>query len=53
MLKTFAGKYRTHISRIIKKYRYGNDFAVEYPTKKGIGRALFYNNGFRFLSIRG
>lgn len=47
MLKTFAGKYRTRISRIIKKYRYEKDFAVEYQTKTGINRALFYNQGFR------
>ena len=47
MLKTFAGKYRTRISRIIKKYRHGKDFAVEYQTKTGMGRVLFYNQGFR------
>ena len=47
MLKTFAGKYRTRISRIIQKYRYGKDFAVEYPREDGVGRALFYNSGFR------
>lgn len=47
MLKTFAGKYRTHISKIIQKYRYGKDFAVEYPKRDGVGRVLFYNKGFR------
>lgn len=47
MLKTFAGKYRTRISRILKKYRNGKDFAVEYPKKDGVGKALFYNKGFR------
>jgi len=47
MLKTFAGKYRTRISKIIRKYRYGKDFAVEYPKKEGVGRVLFYNKGFR------
>ena len=47
MLKTFAGKYRTRISRIIKKYRYGKDFAVEYPSKTGTRRAIFYNQGMR------
>ena len=35
MLKTFAGKYRTRISRIIRKYRQGKDFVVEYPKKNG------------------
>ena len=47
MLKTFAGKYRTRISRIIRKYRHGKDFVVEYPKKNGkVGKVLFYNNGF-------
>ena len=47
MLKTFAGKYRTRISRIIRKYRQGKDFVVEYPKKNGkVGKVLFYNNGF-------
>ena len=47
MLKTFAGKYRTRISRIIQKYRQGKDFVVEYPKKNGkVGKVLFYNNGF-------
>lgn len=47
MLKTFAGKYRTRISRIIKRYRSGKDFAVSYQTKKGDGKAVFYNEGFQ------
>ena len=48
MLKTFAGKYRTRISKIIRKYRQGKDFVVEYPKKNGkVGKVLFYNNGFR------
>ncbi len=48
MFKTFAGKYRTRISRIIRKYRQGKDFVVEYPKKNGkVGKVLFYNNGFR------
>ena len=47
MLKTFAGKYRTRISRIIRKYRQDKDFVVEYPKKDGVGRVVFYNEGFR------
>ena len=48
MLKTFAGKYRTRISRIIRKYRKGKDFAEEYLQKTGkVGQTLFYNKGFR------
>lgn len=47
MLKTFAGKYRTRISRIIRKHRKGKDFAVEYLQKNGkVGQTLFYNKGF-------
>ena len=48
MLKTFAGKYRTRISSIIRKYRQGKELVVEYPKKNGkVGKVLFYNNGFR------
>ena len=48
MLKTFAGKYRTRISKIIRKYRQGKDYVVEYPKKNGmVGKVLFYNDGFR------
>ncbi len=47
MLKTFAGKYRTRISKIIRKYRQGKDFVVKYHKKDGIGRVLFYNKGFQ------
>lgn len=45
MLKTFAGKYRTRISRISKKYRHGKDFGVDYMTKKGVRTTLFHNTG--------
>ena len=48
MLKTFAGKYKTRISRIIRKYRRKKDFVVKYPKKNGkVGEVLFYNKGFR------
>ena len=47
MLKTFAGKYRTRINKIIRKYRQGKDFVVKYHKKDGIGRVLFYNKGFQ------
>lgn len=48
MFKTFAGKYRTRISKIIHKYRQEKDFVVEYPKKNGkVGKVLFYNKGFR------
>lgn len=48
MLKTFAWKYNTRKSKIIKKYRIGKDFGVKYTDRKGkeIAR-LFYNEGFK------
>ncbi|MBD5559963.1 MAG: group II intron reverse transcriptase/maturase [Clostridia bacterium] len=47
MYKTFAGKYRTTISKIKAKYRMGKDFAVQYETKTGKkNTAVFYNKGF-------
>lgn len=47
MLKTFAGKYRTHISRIIKKYRRDKEFVVTRTTAKGTREMVFYHDGFR------
>ena len=48
MLKTFAGKYNTRKSKIIKKYHIGKDFGVKYTDRRGkeITR-LFYNEGFK------
>jgi group II intron reverse transcriptase/maturase len=46
MLLTFANKYRTHVSRIISKYRMGKDFVVSYPCRSGVSKAVFYNSGF-------
>lgn len=48
MLKTFAGKYNTKITKIIKRYHIGKDFGVTYTNSKGkeITR-LFYNQGFK------
>lgn len=48
MLKTFAGKYSTTKSKILKRYRVGKDFGVTYTNSKGkeITR-LFYNQGFK------
>ncbi len=47
MLKTLAGKYKTHISRIIKKYRRGKEFVVTYATANGTKEVKFYHDGFR------
>ena len=48
MYKTFAGKYRTSMRKIIRKYRHNGDFTVSYPTKKrGQKSVVFYNQGMR------
>lgn len=47
MLKTFAAKYRTKVSKIKAKYVVNNDFTVKYQTKAGVKHAVFYNQGFK------
>lgn len=47
MFKTFAAKYKTHISCIRRKYGYKN-FAVPYTNKQGKQcKAYFYHDGFK------
>lgn len=47
MYKTYAAKYKTHISNIRRKYGVKN-FAIPYTDKKGKEcKAYFYNEGFR------
>jgi hypothetical protein len=46
MLKTFANKYRTIVSKIKAKYVSNKDFTVEYYTKSGKKTAEFYNDGY-------
>ena len=48
MYKTFAGKYRTSMRKIIRKYSHDGDFIVSYPTKKGTKSTVFYNQGMRY-----
>lgn len=48
MYKTYCTKYRTHIPKIIKKFRIGKDFGVKYKNKSGVEKIrLFYNEGFK------
>jgi group II intron reverse transcriptase/maturase len=47
MYKTFAGKYRTSMRKIIRKYSQNGDFTVFYPSKNGIKSIVFYNQGTR------
>lgn len=48
MYKTFAGKYRTSMRKIIHKYSRDGNFIVSYPTKKGTKSTVFYNQGMRY-----
>ena len=48
MLKTFATKYRTSKSAIIKRMRINKDLGVKYIGSKGREHTvLFYNEGFK------
>lgn len=47
MYKTFAGKYRTSIRKIIRRYSHDGDFTISYPSKKGTKSVVFYNQGMR------
>lgn len=47
MYKTFAGKYRTSMRKIIRKYSHDGNFTVSYPSKKGTKSVVFYNQGMR------
>ena len=47
MYKTFAGKYRTSMRKIIRKYCRNKDFTASYQTKSGTKSVVFYNQGVR------
>jgi len=47
MYKTYAAKYKTHISNIRHKFETNGIFCVKYSTKKGEKIHTLYNNGFR------
>jgi hypothetical protein len=46
MLKTFACKYRTTVSKIKKQYVKAGKFTVTYPTKNGSKESVYYNKPF-------
>ena len=48
MYKTFAGKYRTRISKIMEKYYHDREFCVFYESKGSTKKAVFYNQGMRY-----
>lgn len=48
MYKTFAGKYKSSVHKIARKYKKGNLFTVQYENSKGtIKRQTFYNESFK------
>ena len=47
MYKTFAGKYRTSMRKIIRKYSKNRDFVITYQGKSGEKSVVFYNQGMR------
>jgi group II intron reverse transcriptase/maturase len=47
LLKTYAGKYRTIVSKIKRKYMRNKVFCVPYDTKSGPKICEFYHDGFR------
>ena len=55
MMKTFAFKYKTKVSKIKKKYVKNGDFSVSYETKQEVKTSVFYNQGYgkRDSSIAG
>lgn len=48
MYKTFAGKYKTSIRKIISKYCHDRIFTVTYPSKNGTKSITFYHEGMRY-----
>lgn len=47
MYKTFAGKYRSTVRKINKKYRYNKLFTVKYEQKGTIKSRTFYKTSFK------
>lgn len=47
MYKTFAGKYRTSMRKIIQKYTKNRDFVITYQGKSGEKSVAFYNQGMQ------
>lgn len=48
MYKTFAGKYKTSVKKILRKYKKDKVFTIQYNNKKGELRTqTLYNKGFK------
>ena len=46
MLKTLAGKFRTNVSKVKKRFMKDGIFRIPYETKKGTKYCEFYHDGF-------
>lgn len=52
MYKTFAGKHKSTVRKILRKYQRNKNFTVSYTNKKGESKSIiFYNKGFRKKSF--
>ncbi|MEK6511184.1 reverse transcriptase domain-containing protein [Myroides odoratimimus] len=48
MYKTFAGKYKTSVKKILRKYKKNKVFTIQYNTKKGESRTqTLYSKSFK------
>ena len=47
LYKTFAAKFDISVQAAIRKFSVNGNFGVQYNTKKGVKRSIFYNEGFR------
>jgi hypothetical protein len=48
MYKTFAQKYRTKVTQVLKKYKRDGHFSVRYRLKNGVAKEMiFYHCGFK------
>lgn len=51
MYKTFAHKYRTHVTKILRKYKKNGVFTVSYTVKSGkIKERTFYDDGCKRIN---
>lgn len=47
MYKTIAGKYKSSISKVLRKYNRNGFFTVTFETKKGVKQRTLYSQGFK------
>lgn len=49
MYKTFAGKYKSSVYKMNKKYRINGKFGIKYNTRDGEKVRYLYDEGFKRL----